>query len=464
LRLFGLVLSAPLAATAEGEIVYAGGPVIVHRSSNDLPGEIGMPVGEGDAIETGRGGVAVVSLVDGTEVKLRENTILSLASLGREVSVRLSAGSLFSRVNRRIVSGFAVRTETALMGVRGTEFFVAYGRRIDRHPDVWVCVNSGSVEVTIPQTQRRLIVEEGKGINIVGGINLTSPQRYPWTRRLNWSMNPESGTVIDRTDLEQEEPQMKTRPSLLAAVIAAAAACPAAANHIPVAPIGVVELGGRSSLLLDLGAFDPIVELQGRLEGAEHQPGYRALTVGGYLRLHANLKAGVFYRVQQGARHGDDWIEPSPGAWEWVDSRSRTEQVLLLEMTPRFLLPFLPGSNWVFALKSHYQYNLYNSEHSLMVRPGLTYFLLHNREPLFNFSFSCGSYIPLNFGETFLYEQEPYLSVLYHLGRSVKLELTVAYKAITWSSSADSLANGDSYAVGYRAFVVGLRVLFPVSF
>jgi hypothetical protein len=59
------------------------------------------------------------------------------------------------------------------------------------------------VEVAILDTRDTLIVEEGKGINIIGGTNLTSPQRYPWTRKLNWNMDPAAGAVEDRTDLEQ---------------------------------------------------------------------------------------------------------------------------------------------------------------------------------------------------------------------------------------------------------------------
>ena len=54
--------------------------------------------------------------------------------------------------------------------------------------------------------------------------------------------------------------------------------------------------------------------------------------------------------------------------------------------------------------------------------------------------------------------------MLYHLNRSIKLELTEAYKTVTWSSSEDSLANGDTYAVNYRAFVFGFGLLFPVTF
>ena len=203
LALFWIVTAAGQAVGLEGDVVYTFGEVLVHRNPEVVIAEIGMPVGEGDMIETTGDAMAVISLVNGAEIKLRENTTLSLDSLGRNVSVRLTSGSVFSRVNRHMVSGFSVKTETAVMGVRGTEFFVAYGRKIDSYRDVWVCVNTGSVEVAILETQDTLIVEQGKGINILGGTNLTSPQRYPWTRKLNWNMDPVAGEVEDRTDLEQ---------------------------------------------------------------------------------------------------------------------------------------------------------------------------------------------------------------------------------------------------------------------
>jgi hypothetical protein len=203
LTLLWLLLAAGRVAAVDGDVVYTYGQVLIHRNPEAVPAEIGMTVGEGDVIETAGDAMAVISLVDGAEIKLRENTTLSLDSLGRSVSVRLASGSVFSRVNRHLVSGFSVKTETAVMGVRGTEFFVAYGRRIDSYRDVWVCVNTGSVEVAILETRDTLIVEQGKGINIVGGTNLTSPQRYPWTRKLNWNLDPAAGAVEDRTDLDQ---------------------------------------------------------------------------------------------------------------------------------------------------------------------------------------------------------------------------------------------------------------------
>jgi hypothetical protein len=255
---------------------------------------------------------------------------------------------------------------------------------------------------------------------------------------------------------------MNNRMLLIAAALIVAVAAVASANHIPDASGGFIEFDSRTSLLLDLGRLDPLVQLEGSFQDENFEFGYRSLTAGAYIRMLRNLKVGAFYRVQQGARHDDDWIEPSAGVWEWVDSRNRTEQVLILDASPRFLLDFLPGQNWVFAIKNRYEYNTFNSEQSLLVRPGLTYFLLRSREPVLNFSLNYGLYFPLNFGETFIYEHGPYLSVLYHLNRNVKLELTTAFKTVIWSSSDDSVPG--TYSVPNRSLVVGFGVLFPVSF
>jgi ferric-dicitrate binding protein FerR (iron transport regulator) len=117
--------------------------------------------------------------------------------------VGLTRGSLFSRVAKRLTGRYSVRTDAAVAGVRGTEFFVAYGRRIDELPDVWLCVNEGSVEVSVARTAQTVIVSQGEGINIVGGLKLTPPRRYAWTRRLNWNSDPAKGEVLDRTNLDQ---------------------------------------------------------------------------------------------------------------------------------------------------------------------------------------------------------------------------------------------------------------------
>jgi hypothetical protein len=225
-----------------------------------------------------------------------------------------------------------------------------------------------------------------------------------------------------------------------------------------VPPKGVVEIEGRAALLLDTPRFDPLLETIGRFEDQDLQFRYRALTVGSYYRLHRNLKVGLFYRLQAGARHDDDWVETVPG-WAWLDTRERLEHLLVVDVSPRFQLDFLPGRNWVLTVKARYLLNSYQLQQSVLLRPGITYFWMIDREPFLNVSFNYGLYFPLNFGDTLIYEQAPYLSVLYHASRNVKLELTGSFQSVVWSSSADTIANGDSYQVKYNAFAVGLGVL-----
>jgi ferric-dicitrate binding protein FerR (iron transport regulator) len=195
--------SAVELAALEGQFVYVLGEVTVRHERVSEPAEIGMTVATGDTIRTGPDAAAVISLGTQADLKLRENTVLALDDLGDEVKVSLKGGGLFSRVAKRLRGRYSVATQTAVAGVRGTEFFVAYGRTIDEYPDVWLCVNSGRVEVTVPQSGERVVVDEGKGINIVGGTRLTRPKPYAWTRKLNWNTDPGQGAVVDRTNLDQ---------------------------------------------------------------------------------------------------------------------------------------------------------------------------------------------------------------------------------------------------------------------
>jgi hypothetical protein len=200
----GLLVLAPGRGQAlDGEMVYVYGEVRVHRNDVAHSAEAGMPVGLGDVIATGPDAMAIIGLDGGAELKLRQNTSLALDSLGEEINVTLSRGGVFSRVTKRLRGRYEVRTLTAVAGVRGTEFFVEYGRTIDLHPDIGLCVNSGSVEVEVIDSGETVLVDAGKGINIIGGTRLTKPRFYPWTRKLNWNVDPARGEVIDTTDLDQ---------------------------------------------------------------------------------------------------------------------------------------------------------------------------------------------------------------------------------------------------------------------
>ncbi len=199
-----LALIAPAAAGAlNGQVTYTEGDVSVRTSSGEHPAQIGDALAAGDVIVTSAQSLAVIDLANGTTLKLREKTTLAIDSIGDLTSVNLSAGGVFTTIAGKLTGRFSVRTQSALAGVRGTEFFVAYGRTIDAEADVWLCVNSGIVDVSIPATGQDVQVKAGLGINIVGGTKITAPRRYPWTRRLNWNVNPGAGNVADSTSLEQ---------------------------------------------------------------------------------------------------------------------------------------------------------------------------------------------------------------------------------------------------------------------
>jgi hypothetical protein len=236
----------------------------------------------------------------------------------------------------------------------------------------------------------------------------------------------------------------------------------------PAAPQGVVELQGRTAVFLGLGSLDLMAELQGRLEDTDRHFGYRAATLGGYYRLLANLKVGAFYRLQAGARHDDDWVltQAPTWFWSWQDTTGRLESLVMLDVSPRFQLDFLPGRNWVLMVKGRYMLNLSDFEQSILLRPQLTWFWLVDREPFLNVSLSYDVYFPLNFGQAPIYQQYPYLTVQYSVTPALMLELGGAYRTALWSAGKpwrDMALPVSSYPVAFSAWVIEAGVLYRLT-
>ncbi|MEX2444677.1 MAG: hypothetical protein WD492_13805 [Alkalispirochaeta sp.] len=231
------------------------------------------------------------------------------------------------------------------------------------------------------------------------------------------------------------------------------------ADHVPSTPADGFEIQGHSRFFLYRDDLSTMVEYAGRFE--DPGLGYRSLTLGGYYRLHKNVKAGAFYRLQSGAQHDDDWVTTNPG-WEWTDTSERLEHVAMFDLTPRFLLDFLPGGNWVFAVKSRYEYNFFDGQQVLFVRPGLTWFWIVDRRPVMNVSAQYATYFSLNFGDKVWYRHGPYLNLLYHVLPWLQLDASVAYQAAYWSESADFRDShpNESYANNVdRSWILDLGVI-----
>ncbi len=258
------------------------------------------------------------------------------------------------------------------------------------------------------------------------------------------------------------------------AVFALASTGVFAQAYVPVAPKGLVEFQGRTQVIANFGAVDLLLEGLGRTEYVDPTlQSFESLTLGGYYRVLKNLKVGAFYRLQAGAHHDNDWTHQTVAAppgwiWGWNDTNTRLEHLLMLDASPRFLLDFLPGRNWVLMLKGRYIYNTFQNQMSILAEPALTWFWIQDRVPILNVSLSYEMYFPLNFGDTTIYQSYPYLTVLWHATPDLGIELSGAYKTIAWSTSKDPgfAANGGlPYdPVYFSTWVVSVGVVYNLSF
>lgn len=218
-----------------------------------------------------------------------------------------------------------------------------------------------------------------------------------------------------------------------------------ASHHLPNEsdpdiPHGVIELHTHARLFYALGPVSAMLEYVGRFEDAETEFRYQSVTAGAYHRIHRNVKAGVFYRLQFNARHHDDWIE-SGATWVWADAAGRAEHLLMADVTPRFQLDFLPGRNWVGDVKARYAFNFHNLQHTLLLRPGLTFFWMKDRTPILNISARYATYLSLNFGVVPWYRHGPYLNILYHLSSNILIDVGFSRQWVYWSESREFLAD-----------------------
>ncbi|MDE2291224.1 MAG: FecR domain-containing protein, partial [Elusimicrobia bacterium] len=149
-----VMLAAALAAAAPARaqeppalVSYVLGPVSAGAAGRRRTVKAGDALADGDTVSAGPGAAAVVTLPDGSKLKLRERTSLTLRlhpDARGLTGVFLSLGGVFASVAHGSSPHFAVVTPHAVAAVRGTEFFTSYGRG----RDLWVCVGRGTVELS----------------------------------------------------------------------------------------------------------------------------------------------------------------------------------------------------------------------------------------------------------------------------------------------------------------------------
>jgi hypothetical protein len=127
---------AAFAAAADiGQIKVAKGQVTIERDGRALPATVGTRVQTSDVVKTGADGSVGITMDDDSLLSAGPNSVLSLdrysfdptTSKGR-FDASLNKGTLAvisGRIAKQSPDAMTVRTPTAILGVRGTEFAVS---------------------------------------------------------------------------------------------------------------------------------------------------------------------------------------------------------------------------------------------------------------------------------------------------------------------------------------------------
>lgn len=126
-----LVSFSAVSATEVGEVKFASG-VLTGQVGNDAPRILGkgLPLHNGETLNTGSSGFAVIKLEDGTRMTLRPNTSFKIVNVdarkGKENAfLRLFRGgfrAITGFISKSNPDAFRVGTAVATIGIRGTDF------------------------------------------------------------------------------------------------------------------------------------------------------------------------------------------------------------------------------------------------------------------------------------------------------------------------------------------------------
>jgi ferric-dicitrate binding protein FerR (iron transport regulator) len=188
---------------SRSRLIYAKGEVFV----NDKKISKVVTLEQSDQIRTGEGALAIVSLADGSKMKLNENSSLTIRIGSKNVSsIHMDKGSAFFHVlKKNLVRNnkptFKVKYKTVAMGVRGTRFFVSDGK--GSAEDIWMCVNEGKVVIKSKMEKKSTTVKAGEGVVVKDASKTSEPRPLAWTKKLNWNMNPKKGKLVNQVSIEE---------------------------------------------------------------------------------------------------------------------------------------------------------------------------------------------------------------------------------------------------------------------
>jgi hypothetical protein len=118
-----------------GQVKVVRGQVTIERAGNALPATVAMRVQTNDVVKTGADGSVGINMADDSLLSLGPNSSLSLERYEFDSTTNhgtfassLQKGSLAvvsGRIAKQSPEAMSVRTPSAVLGVRGTEFVVS---------------------------------------------------------------------------------------------------------------------------------------------------------------------------------------------------------------------------------------------------------------------------------------------------------------------------------------------------
>jgi hypothetical protein len=128
---------APARADEIGTVKIARGQVSIERGGASLPAGVGARLQAADVVATGSDGAVGITMNDDTLLSAGANSRVSLDRYAHDPStnqgrldVSLNRGTIAvisGRIANQSTDAMTVRTPTAILGVRGTEFAVKVG-------------------------------------------------------------------------------------------------------------------------------------------------------------------------------------------------------------------------------------------------------------------------------------------------------------------------------------------------
>lgn len=143
-----MLVSVAGAAAQKANIVYTEGAAkIKSAAGSQRAADIGGTVVYGESVITGKDGLVEITLPNGSDIRVTQNSVFSYSSTGTGKDERsvlaTTAGKVAYKLNKAAGKSPVIQTNSMVAGVRGTEFTVFAGR----DGSVLLAVTGGIVDV-----------------------------------------------------------------------------------------------------------------------------------------------------------------------------------------------------------------------------------------------------------------------------------------------------------------------------